>query len=85
MISITGGGSSDFLSFQILANSEQISCFFSFFSNARFCSRQTYNFVSDESGITLRLLTRKKTVLFTLWLRKRDLFEACSSKSERNI
>ena len=52
-----GGGGSNFLSFQILARSEQISSFSSFLSNARFWfSSHIYRFVSSESGITLLLL-----------------------------
>ena len=53
--SITGGGSSDFLFSQILASSEQISSFSSFFRIRVSGSRHTYNFVSSESGITLLL------------------------------
>ena len=56
VISITGGGGSDFLSSQFLASSEQISSFFKFLSNARSGSRHIYNFVSSKSGITLLLL-----------------------------
>ena len=56
IISINGGGASDFLSSQFLASSEQISSFFKFLSNARSGSRHIYNFVSSKSGITLLLL-----------------------------
>ena len=56
IISITGGGSSDFLSSQILAGSEQNSSFFKFFRMRVSGSRHVYNLVSSESGITLLLL-----------------------------
>ena len=52
-----GGSRSDFLSFQNLASSEQISYFlFNVLSDACFRFRHIYNFVSSESGITLLLL-----------------------------
>ena len=57
LISINGGGGSDFLSSQIIANSEQISSFFNFFFRMRVSgSCHTYIFVSSKSGITLLLL-----------------------------
>ena len=56
IISITGGGGSDFLSSQILTSSEQISSFFKFFRMRVSGSRHVYSFVSSESGITLLLL-----------------------------
>ena len=52
--SITGGGRSDFLSFKILTNSEQISSFSFPMGVSSF--RHLYNFNSSEPGITLLLL-----------------------------
>ena len=80
MISITGGGCSDFLFSQFLANSEQNSFSLVFFRMRVSGSRHTYNFVSSESGITLLVLNWKSS----LWLLKRGLFKACYNKSERN-
>ena len=56
MISVTGGGRSDSLSSQLLANSEQISFSLVFFRMRVSGSRDKYNFASSESGITLLLL-----------------------------
>ena len=56
MISITGGGRSDFLSSQLLPSSEQNSFSLVFFRMRVSGSRHTYNFASSESGITLLLL-----------------------------
>ena len=56
MISITGGGGSDFLSSPSLTSSEQISSFFKFFRMRVSGSRHVYDFVSSKSGITLLLL-----------------------------
>ena len=56
IISINGGGGSDFLSSQILTSSEQISSFFIFFRMRVSGSRHVNGFVSSESGITLLLL-----------------------------
>ena len=55
MISLTGGGRSDFLSSQILASSEQILAFSSFLFECTFLVLVAH-FVSSESGITLLLL-----------------------------
>ena len=51
IISITGGGGSDFLSSQFLASSEQISSFFKFLSNARSGSRHIYIFLVVSLGL----------------------------------
>ena len=56
IISINGGGGSDFLSSQILTSSEQISSLLFF----RMCvsgSRHVNGFISSKSGITLLLLS----------------------------
>ena len=53
MISITGGGGSDFLFSHVSASSEQISFSLVFFRMRVPSSRHTYNFVSSESGNTL--------------------------------
>ena len=46
-----GGSCSDFLSFQILTSSEQISSFFNFFRMRVSGSRHVNGFVSSESGL----------------------------------
>ena len=56
IISINGGGGSDFLSSQILTSSEQISSFFIFFRMHVSGSRHVNGFVSSKSGITSLLL-----------------------------
>ena len=56
IISINGGGGSDFLSSQILTSSEQISSFFIFFRMRVSGSRHVNGFVSRRSGITSLLL-----------------------------
>ena len=59
MTSITGGGGSDFLSFQILASFEQISSFSFRMRVSGF--RHIYKFVSSEYGNTLLLLNWKSS------------------------
>ena len=56
IISINGGGGSDFLSSQILTSSEQISFFFKFLRMRVSGSRHVNGFVSSKSGITSLLL-----------------------------
>ena len=56
IISINGGGGSDFLSSQILTSSEQISFFFKIFRMRVSGSRHLNGFVSSKSGITSLLL-----------------------------
>ena len=82
MISIIGGGRSDFLSSQLLASSEKVSFSLVFFRMRVSGSRHTYNFVSRLGLLYYNRI--EKVVLTTLWSLKRDLFKACYNKSERN-
>ena len=66
MVSVTGGGGSDFLSSQILARSEQISFFLVLFRMRVSGSRHTYNFVRSVSGITLLLLNWKSSFNYSM-------------------
>ena len=66
MTSITGGGGSDFLSSQILANSEQISFSLVVFRLRVSGSRHLSHFVSSQSGKPLLLLKWKIIINYFL-------------------
>ena len=82
---ITGGiGGSDFLSFQILANFEQISSASSFLFEYVFLVLVTYK-VLLVVGLGLLYYYLIVIVFFnTLWLLKKNLFKACYDESSRS-
>ena len=71
MISITGGGGSDFLFSQILANSEQISFSLVFLRMRVSGSRHRSSFASGEFGNTLLLLNLKSSFNYFVVSEKR--------------